>query len=239
MMRNGEKIEPLDLEYKPRKVPDPIYIDEEIFNKTFAPKEIYENKPAVPFFEENSPLVINLFGGPGAGKSTTAAGIFHYLKLRNINCELVTEYAKDKTWEESFKTLENQLYVLGKQAHRQFRLKDKVEVMITDAPLLMSLYYGRGMPESFKQLVKDTVSCYDNINFVILRGGGREYNPNGRTQTEKEAQNIHASILDILKENEYPYRMVVGDTLAAKTIGYYVKRILISRNKLGFKDGRE
>ena len=41
-------------------------------------------------------LVVNLTGAPGAGKSTGAAYVFSQLKMRGINCELVTEYAKDK-----------------------------------------------------------------------------------------------------------------------------------------------
>ena len=40
-------------------------------------------------------LVINLFGAPGAGKSTGAAYIFSLLKMYGINAELITEYAKD------------------------------------------------------------------------------------------------------------------------------------------------
>ena len=46
-------------------------------------------------------LVVNLFGAPGAGKSTGAAYIFSKLKMSGINVELVTEFAKDKVWEES------------------------------------------------------------------------------------------------------------------------------------------
>lgn len=42
-------------------------------------------------------LVVNLLGGPGCGKSTGAAYIFSQLKMRNIDAELVTEFAKDKT----------------------------------------------------------------------------------------------------------------------------------------------
>lgn len=30
--------------------------------------------------------IINLFGGPGSGKSTTAAFIFSQLKINNISC---------------------------------------------------------------------------------------------------------------------------------------------------------
>ena len=44
-------------------------------------------------------LVVNLFGAPGAGKSTGAAYIFSRLKMLGINAELVTEFAKDKVWE--------------------------------------------------------------------------------------------------------------------------------------------
>jgi len=35
-------------------------------------------------------LVVNLYGGPGTGKSTTAAATFAELKMAGINCELVS-----------------------------------------------------------------------------------------------------------------------------------------------------
>lgn len=41
-------------------------------------------------------LVVNVFGVPGAGKSTGAAYIFSKLKMNGINAELITEFAKDK-----------------------------------------------------------------------------------------------------------------------------------------------
>lgn len=63
-------------------------------------------------------MIINLFGGPGSGKSTLASLIFSEMKLKNINCELVTEYAKQLTWQDRQNTLKNQLYVLGKQLER-------------------------------------------------------------------------------------------------------------------------
>ena len=92
---------------------------------------------------ENLPLnVINLFGGPGCGKSTTAAGLFHLMKLNEMNVELVTEYAKDLTWEERFGTLANdQLYVFAKQQKRLQVLKNKVRYVVTDSPLILGLSY--------------------------------------------------------------------------------------------------
>lgn len=41
-------------------------------------------------------IIVNLFAGPGAGKSTGAAYIFSKLKLAGIDCEYVSEFAKDK-----------------------------------------------------------------------------------------------------------------------------------------------
>lgn len=40
-------------------------------------------------------LLVNLYGSPGAGKSTGAAYIFAKLKMLGINAELITEYAKN------------------------------------------------------------------------------------------------------------------------------------------------
>ena len=52
--------------------------------------------------EGKGALCVNLFGGPGIGKSTTAAGVFNLLKLHGIETELITEFAKDLVWEERY-----------------------------------------------------------------------------------------------------------------------------------------
>lgn len=61
--------------------------------------------PNTPYFQDRKRgekmLVVNLFGTPGAGKSTGVAYIFSNLKMRGINAELVTEFAKDMVWEDN------------------------------------------------------------------------------------------------------------------------------------------
>ena len=52
---------------------------------------------------------------PQGGKSTGAAYIFSKLKLAGVNAELVTEFAKDKVWEDTKAVFENQAYIFGKQ----------------------------------------------------------------------------------------------------------------------------
>lgn len=148
-------------------------------------------------------VVINFYGGPGSGKSTTCALLFAKIKLLGKNIEMALEYAKDKVWEESFKTLENQIYVFGKQHHRIYRLKDKVEMVLTDSPLLFSIQYDVTKNECFKNLVLSEFNKYENLNFFIERDCG--YNPKGRMQNEEQAKKIDSEILSILNENNIPY----------------------------------
>ena len=56
-------------------------------------------------------IIINLFAGPGAGKSTGAAFIFSKLKMLGIDAELVTEFAKDKVWEQNKEAFKCQFYI--------------------------------------------------------------------------------------------------------------------------------
>lgn len=52
--------------------------------------------PEAVYLQAMKMLVVNMFGAPGAGKSTGAAYIFSKLKMAGVNAELVTEFAKDK-----------------------------------------------------------------------------------------------------------------------------------------------
>lgn len=143
-------------------------------------------------------IVINLFGGPGVGKSTIAALLFGELKKRKINCELVLEYAKDKVWEENNKTLDDQIYVFGKQYHKIWRLLGKVDIIITDSPLLLSAIYDKTDNEILQKLVIQEFKKLNNYNFYIYRT--TQYESNGRLQTEKEALKIDSNVLKLLQE---------------------------------------
>ena len=154
-------------------------------------------------------IVINLFGGPGCGKSTIAALLFGKLKQNNVNCELVTEYAKDKVWEESFNILKNQIYVFGKQIHRMWRLNEKVDVIITDSPLPLSIIYNQDKNVNFDMLVIDEFSKFNNLNFVINRT--TTYQQEGRCQTELEAKNLDNNIINLLDNYKIPFTFKINE----------------------------
>lgn len=163
------------------------------------------------------PIVVNLFAGPGAGKSTTAAGVFYELKLLGMNVELVLEYAKDITWEGNYKTLENQIYVFANQQHRQERCSDQVDIIVTDSPLILSsIYANKKTPTVFHDLVKYSFREYDNMNYFLNRV--KPYTNVGRRESEEQAKRIDDTILSYLEEIEERYTIVDGDRSALLTI---------------------
>jgi len=163
--------------------------------------------------------VVNLFGGPGTGKSTTAAGLFHLMKLQSMEVELVTEYAKDLVWAERNTMFTEQDYIFAKQNHRLRRLRGKVDWVVTDSPIILGHFY---MPEDFpgkkpfSQFVNEMYDSYDNINIFLTRE--KAYNPNGRNQTEDEAIELDSRIKHFLAANNISFTTVLANKDAPSTI---------------------
>ena len=143
-------------------------------------------------------IVINLFGGPGAGKSTLASELFVLFKRNGHQVELVREYAKSWAYDEKhIDTLMKQTYILAKQAQRESSLYGKVQYIITDCPLALSGYYCQkylGTPAMsvlmLEFLREAATSGVEHVYFRVPRR--KEYNPNGRYETEEQAQAIDA-----------------------------------------------
>jgi hypothetical protein len=175
--------------------------------------------------------VINLFAGPGAGKSTTAAGLFNMMKLLGYNVELVTEFAKDLTWEGRQGALQNQLYILAKQEARLARLEGKVDFAITDSPLLLGLLYAtpRWDKPWFKAATLGVWSLYENISFFIERT--KPYNEVGRNQTEAQAKQLDQDTRDMLQKAGVEYIGIKGNAKAPYTLYHYIKENLNARRK--------
>lgn len=149
--------------------------------------------------------VINIFGSPGAGKSTTAAGLFHFMKKNNFNVELVTEFAKELTWSKRGKCLKDQFYVSAKQNHRLERLKNQVDFVITDSPLFLGIIYASENYYSlFEPLLLQIFNSYNNLNIFLKRI--KLYNPIGRNQTESESNALSDLIEFRLKQYNIEYK---------------------------------
>ncbi len=170
-------------------------------------------------------IVVNLFGGPGCGKSTISAAVFSLLKMHDVNAELITEFAKDLTWEKRNKALEDQYYVWGKQYHKMWRVKDQVEVMVTDSPLLLGLIYGGNKAVCFRETVVHSFKEFNNMNYFLMRT--KKYNPKGRNQTEEEANDLDQEVTEMLIDQAIKFNVIEGSYMG---VNYIAKRVL---RKLG------
>ena len=146
-------------------------------------------------------LFVNLFGGPGIGKSTMAAGLFSGLKREGISCEYVTEYAKELVWDGRIKALDNQISVLGEQWRRLELLDGKVDVVINDSPVLFcSIYAPKEYPESFHSLCVWCQKHFPSVN-IRLRRVRNAYETSGRKHDNSEALLADDKILSTLKKH--------------------------------------
>lgn len=168
--------------------------------------------------------VIAILGGPGVGKSTIATGLFSKMKQRKISCEYVSEYAKEVTWEETQKLLENQIHVFSEQFRRQYRLINKVEYIITDSPLILnSIYFDyylekikpteQFFSESFINLTREffdhSFDQFYNISYQL--GRIKQYDSNGRNQNLEEARKIDKRIVDKLNSRNIDFMTLNGN----------------------------
>jgi len=164
--------------------------------------------------------VVNLFGGPGSGKSTTAAGLFYAMKKMRLEVELVTEYAKDMVWEGRHNILEDQLYIFAKQQRRISRLKShNIDWVITDSPISLGLVYLRdgALSGHFNGLVMEVFNSFDNHNFLLQRNF--EYNPIGRNQKDVQEASIYdAKVTELLDSWNVPFEIIMGGESAVAHI---------------------
>lgn len=180
---------------------------------------------------------INLHGGPGLGKSTTAAGVFYKMKTMGINVELIPEYPKEVVWEGLMALLNNQVHIFSEQLRRQWRLLDQVDYAVTDSPLLLSSVYFdhyllaqkpeqvRFSPDHInltRKFFEETFMQFNNIDFVIERRfkeiDGQivyyDYKSEGRYQKIEDALVIDKKVSDRLYKYNPGYMTVRGDNVA-------------------------
>ena len=168
-------------------------------------------------------LVINLTGGPGTGKSTLRAKLFVELKMMGIEVEESPEYVKDLVWEESFKKIENQVYIFGKQHNRLFRLQNKVKVIITDSPLLNSIIYYNGNNPHFEPMIMWEFKEMNNLTLYLERSF--EYVENGRMQNLEDAKKVDESYKNLLEKYNVEYTSIRSPYDINGIIDEVIKRI--------------
>lgn len=150
--------------------------------------------------------IINVYGGPGAGKSTSAAYLYYLLKIAGENVELVREYVKDWAWEGRKFGAYDEIYFLGKQVRHESMLFGKVDWIMTDAPVYMTAYYASiyCSPTLAKGVLSTAQAFYQQVaedghqHLHIMLNRIRPYAQEGRYQNESQAHSVDDGVGDML-----------------------------------------
>lgn len=158
--------------------------------------------------------IVNLFCGPGGGKSSIANGLTYELKKKHITCDNPYEFPKLLAWDENHSAIKDQLYVLANQHRGIVKSFGKVDYIILDSPIILSLVYrsvykGLEYPsilykDSFDKMVLDIHNQYDTLNIFLKRTEG-EYNEKERYQTIDESKMLDEEIEKTLIKHNIPY----------------------------------
>lgn len=174
-------------------------------------------------------VIVNLFAGPGAGKTTCAWEIASELKKRGVEAEYVSEYAKEFVWDGRTDvldgSLEHQQMLFKEQAHRINRLLGKVDVVVTDSPTILGLLYLKEPNGNFEAQVLRDFNRHKNFNLFINRG--QVFQQAGRIHNAAESQAIDKSVLDFLQAHQIYY-----GTYYHSTVGVLVNNIVTHLDKI-------
>ena len=172
--------------------------------------------------------IINIFGGPGVGKSTIAAGLFYKMKCKHLDVEIVFEYAKKLTYEKRFDILtSDQLTILAKQHRDISTIYNQRQFVVVDSPLLLSQIYFNPQTnpidsDLFIPLVIQLFNSYNNINFYIKRNDNLPFENKGRLQDLDQAKNIDDKVKNFLDNNNIECSYVLAGESAVELIYNYL-----------------
>lgn len=182
-------------------------------------------------------LIINLFGGPGIGKSTQSSGLFTEMKKHHMDVELTFEFPKIVAWEENYLAIKDQFYITANQHRNISRLYGKVKYIIVDSPIILGMVYKERYnnkpeypamfyDETFDNFILTLFKKYNSLNIVLNRDDST-YNENGRFQKLKESKEIDDEIKQRLLVNNIPFiDFNVGENTTMDIFKYIIEKKL-------------
>lgn len=166
-------------------------------------------------------IKIGFIGGPGAGKSTSAASVFAGCKHRGITVDLVQEYARDqfnRGWIPN--GISDQYRILQAQRGKEDIVPDAIEVMLTDSPTMLSYFYAvKNNPinnvSDRMAIVPLYASFLEDMNkydILVLLNRVKPYvNDGTRSQTAEESDEIFQEVKALLNLHGVAYVEMDGN----------------------------
>ena len=108
--------------------------------------------------------------------------------------------------------------MFGKQSFKMGRVRDKVQVMVVDSPLILCIVYNNDekLGHDFDETVWNMFNSYDNRNYLLTRK--HTYEDTGRFQNEKEALEVRKQIVKALDSMNISYHIATSNELDCEII---------------------
>lgn len=161
-------------------------------------------------------IIINLFGGPGSGKTTLAYYLAYRFKQAGFRAELVGEAAREIIYDRNnpnesgtaAQLIDNQFLISGLQSERIMRLqRHGIEIAIADSPLRMGLLYVKdsGMRDALRTAIRHFESEFPYFVNVLVQRTPGHYDKESRAQSEDEAMELdrQTHALRQMQANDY------------------------------------
>ena len=169
-------------------------------------------------------LVINLIGCLCSVKSTIAAELFARLKKMGIHCELVSEYIKDRIYEENQTMPKNQIAIFGMEHYNISNKLGKVDVIVHDGSFINNIIYKTEENKHFDDLIISEYKRFWNLDFFIKRGN-IEFETYGRIHNLKQSKELDKTIKETYDSYELSYIEVESRDAVDKIIPIVLKEI--------------
>lgn len=174
--------------------------------------------------DKSKTLVINLIGGPCSGKSTISAELFARLKKMGIHCELVSEYIKERIYEENKTIPANQIAIFGMEHYAISNKIGKVDVIVHDGSFINNIIYKKEDNPEFDELIVSEYKKFNNLDFFIKRGN-IEFEDYGRIHNLKQSKELDKIIKDTYQKYNLDFIEVEARDAVDKMIPIILKNI--------------
>lgn len=149
---------------------------------------------------------ISVWGGPGSGKSTTAAWLYAHLKIAGHKIQFIEEYVKRWAYQARPISSFDQFYLTAKQIKAEDDcLRSDLDTIITECPVGISYFFTKRNKLPYTDVIRQINRHFEDVypSFNIFLQRHVKYQQWGRYESEEEAQKISDEMMGFLQE-EYP-----------------------------------
>lgn len=162
---------------------------------------------------DNVKLKLAVLGAPGSGKSTLSSGLLYFSKLFMFKVDAVPEVAKWHYYRGTkFSDPDFEYLKFKEQKELEEIYPDSLEIIICEAPLIISAIYAAHYRGDDSKIAKDMFELAEahknNYTHFLVSRKLIKFEKFGRHETEDAANQIHQKTLEILERLKLNYTVI-------------------------------